>query len=632
MLGKTNAVSASGGGSGDIVQAVNRTGKLIHSGEKVWINKDSLASGEHFEIYYNRPTNVFGEISPDGTLAVVYNKVYEVGANSATEIYTIPASFGSSYLIQEKDNLFLQDSSTYTGFIRLGNDTAWSGSLSRHRYLGNGLAFHYDGTNNFIAKIDIETGEVLYQSEVMNISNGLERCIFINNIIINTVAGRRQAWLVNDTGSSIELTPQNPTNALTSDLYTKGLFTTSDNKYILGQKSSSGRFQIISYSANTFIEYDMASVFPEFMEWANSTNFKYSFDRDSGLLTLASLNSSAYAVFKYENGKFNKQIIELPSDVIITNFECQIGITRDMTRISFMNSYEFPNCYLYISSLTNDERYLLQSNAYYNIGETTLTGKANQDIPSGGTGEVSTVLPIYVPPKQYKVNEDVTGGITFTSSPTIIQGENGNTIFKQTPDVSINLGTDAQNIYGGFGSKDNKTADEFCIRLRMFDTTWSIGNGITMLLSDNNYSQEPKPDGTLLLGYGAFAIQEGLDSPITDEQSLILQFFNNELDYTCFTILSEDKFIQLNEWFSLKYKIVYNADIGQYEYTTTILNDDGDILGTNTMTSSSGAVVDKTTAKILDYNLIGKPLFDVDLSQTGFKLNNEWVWRPVKEV
>lgn len=232
--------------------------------------------------------------------------------------------------------------------------------------------------------------------------------------------------------------------------------------------------------------------------------------------------------------------------------------------------------------------------------------------------------------KQYEVNEDATGGITFTSSPTIIQGENGNTIFKQTPDVSINLGTDAQNIYEGFGSKDNKTADEFCIRLRMFDTTFSVGNGIVMLLSDNNLFQEPRPDGTLLLGYAA--LQEGIDSPIVTEQSLIMRFLNNEMDYTCYTDLPEDKFVTLNEWFILKYKITYNADTSQYEYTTTILNDDGDILGTNTMTSSSGAVVDKTTAKILDYDIVGKPLFDVDLSQTGFKLNNEWVWRPVKEV
>lgn len=637
MLGKTNAINKSvSGGSGDVVQAVNLTGELIHSGEKVWINKDTLINGEYFTININTSSyQFFGMISPIGNLLLIKNYVYEVGVDSATQIYTLPINtYKYGYLLQDGNNLFYQGfaDSSY-GFIRIGSDTSWTSDLKYYRYLGNGLALYQRSSTSFVAKIDIETGAVLYQSAAISIDSK-DYCLFINNVLVNTDQSKAQAWLINDTGSSIEVTQQNPVNVLSDRLYTKCLFTTSDNKYALGQTSSTGGFKIISYdtSENKFTEYDMASAFPEFMEWTNSTNFSYSFDRDSGLLTFASLDSNSYAVFKYENGKFNKLIVKLPSDITVTTFNCAIGITRDLTILSFTHDSVYPNTNCIISSLTNDERYLIQSNAYYNIGETTLTGKANQDIPSGGTGEVSTVLPTYVPPKQYEVNEDASGGITFTSSATIIQGENGNTIFKQTPDVSINLGTDAQNIYEGFGSKENKTADEFCIRLRMFDTTWSIGNGITMLLSDNNYSQEPKPDGTLLLGYSAFATQEGIDSPIESEGAYILRFLNNELDYTCYTDLPEDKFVTLNEWFILKYKITYNADTSQYEYTTTILNDDGDILGTNTMTSSSGAVVDKTTAKILDYNLIGKPLFDVDLSQTGFKLNNEWVWRPVKEI
>ncbi len=395
MLGRTNAVSKSGGGSGgNVIQAVNRTGNLINSGDKVWINKDTLASGEHFEVYYKSPVSVIGEISPDGTLAVVYNKIYEVGSNSATEIYTIPTSYNLGYFIQEENNLFYQDFSSNGGFIRIGNDTTWSESLIRYRYLGNGLAFYYNSSNSFIAKIDIETGKVLYQSETISVGNGTYRCIFINNIFINSISGKKQAWLVTDTGSSIELTAQNPTNSLSSDLYTKGLFTTIDNKYILGRSSSVGSFKIVSYDINTsaFTEYDMASVFPELMEWVNNTSFQYCFDRESGLLTFASTSSNSYAVFKYENGRFNKLVVELPNDITVTNFNCQIGITRDLSRISFINDYEYPNCNLNIASLTNDERYLLQSNAYYNIGETTLTGKANQDIPSGQTGEVSTVL------------------------------------------------------------------------------------------------------------------------------------------------------------------------------------------------------------------------------------------------
>lgn len=47
MLGRTNAVSASGGGSGDVVQAVNNLGlETVPSGTKVMLNKDVSVAGD----------------------------------------------------------------------------------------------------------------------------------------------------------------------------------------------------------------------------------------------------------------------------------------------------------------------------------------------------------------------------------------------------------------------------------------------------------------------------------------------------------------------------------------------------------------------------------------------------------
>ena len=232
--------------------------------------------------------------------------------------------------------------------------------------------------------------------------------------------------------------------------------------------------------------------------------------------------------------------------------------------------------------------------------------------------------------EQYDINEDSVGGITFTNTPTILSNEKGNVIFNQSENCSINLGSEGQNIYESFVGKDNKTADEFQIRLRLFDTTWSVGNGAVILLSDSNlYNQESAPDNSIMLGFGSSHQEDGADAPCDSQTVCIFQFFNGSWRPTVYANLTSDNFIPINEWFKLKYKFIYNTETSKYEITVTALDDNDNILSTYTKYTSYGAVVDKTTAKILDYNVIGKPLADVDLSETGFKLNNEWVWRPV---
>lgn len=646
MLGRTNAMSKSGGGGGgDVVQATNRTGELIHSGEKVWLETSNLKSGSGFQIYYNTNQNNANFITDNNCDYIRYSTgLYFLGNGRANLINNGYNYFPNVWKVYNYGNSCARLQETpykinilYNGDVLIPEYTASSRDFPINTDSLNKI-YIYSYNNKTMVSYDKYTKKTIMYTNTNNLNCDSIKAVIGNKIYSKGGTSVRN-WIaeINENTNSFEKIKDVTITGYSDNIDTSGIL--SDKK-IIGRHIFSDNDGVIMGDFNdngTFTIYAPDDVKGLEEIYYPKENVHVDFYPDSQILTYVKYeNGFECGAYKYiGNNEWKKLNINIPLESpeglyqTATQFGIDLAISIDMKKAVvcyYGNSYYM----LYKYVLEDYQENNIYKYSLENITENTLTGTANLDIPSGQTGEVSTVLPTYVPPKQYEVNEDATGGITFTSSPTIIQGENGNTIFKQTPDVSINLGTDAQNIYEGFGSKDNKTADEFCIRLRMFDTTFSVGNGIVMLLSDNNLFQEPRPDGTLLLGYAA--LQEGIDSPIVTEQSLIMRFLNNEMDYTCYTDLPEDKFVTLNEWFILKYKITYNADTSQYEYTTTILNDDGDILGTNTMTSSSGAVVDKTTAKILDYDIVGKPLFDVDLSQTGFKLNNEWVWRPVKEV
>lgn len=77
MKGRTNVGGGgSGGGDGDIIEAVNKTGSPIFKGQKVWVNKDAAVANDFKTDPHSKPTYHYGYMRSDGKEFHLANYTY----------------------------------------------------------------------------------------------------------------------------------------------------------------------------------------------------------------------------------------------------------------------------------------------------------------------------------------------------------------------------------------------------------------------------------------------------------------------------------------------------------------------------------------------------------------------------
>ena len=413
MLGQTNTFKQSGNsGGGDTIQAVNRTGVSIGKGAKVWVIPQAQQAGDGFTIYRGSDGNT--EFITDNNCNYIrYSSgLYYLG-NGSSELIT--GGF-SSFVSDAIYNYGGSSASVTTGNYRI--NILFNGEVIVPDYVASRADFIIPSSNQTkiywgstssrnIYSYDKETDKFIEYTNQDNLGFASDSCFFIKDSILYCT-GLSYRWYAKlDESSSCFTKLGDLTISGHNQIAPLGL--TSDGKIIgIYARNSNTTFgvlfaELISESELKIYTSEEASQLAECYYGVSNIYARYF--PDSQILTYvkcretSSLNDFIYGVFKYNaDGKWQKLNVVLPAEVpenlgySATQYCKYLAVSTDMSRCIVGYWVSSSSQVLYRYQLENFDGNNLYQYRREIITENCLTGKANQDILSGESGEVSTVL------------------------------------------------------------------------------------------------------------------------------------------------------------------------------------------------------------------------------------------------
>lgn len=392
MKGLTNAISQSGGGGGgDTISAVNRTNAIIREGDKVWINKDSVIPNSKYE-WTRFSSNV--QAVADALVQIGYcsgGYLYKLSDTEATGLSSTTSQFINTFAYQEDGAVSFVGSRG--GIYTLTTDELLKniyGSITSANLFQNG----YASRKETVYKLDMVNGGVIKQWSTPQAYGSC--CLVYNNIAYGANSSLTLVvWKLAEDGSSTKetykhgISPSAYVFGYTSDM--KLAFATSGNNSNFTAMNGKIIYKITENGDKLlFTAMTSAELPTKLQAIISSCNMTY--NPKTGILAAA--NASEYLLYKYENGSLTEFAVDLGIDDLIDSGYTIVSVpmlSEDSGRAAIL---------LHGSSRYRPYTCLLQKTSEYNLVAyksymttvDTLTGKANQDIPSGGTGEVTTIL------------------------------------------------------------------------------------------------------------------------------------------------------------------------------------------------------------------------------------------------
>lgn len=642
MLGKTNAINKSvSGGSGDVVQAVNLTGNLINTGDKVWVNYDTQMAGSCYNIEGYASNNVNsspGVLSPNGTLVWRRGSLFAVGSDGVSRIGDFQATCDRIYYMGEH-SLFISNNRC---------DDVAQYTNSHTPIIGSNDLF-YQSTSQ-IHQLNLADGSIIKTWNSDNISGFSDEIVKIGNYIyrLNT-ADFRRLELQDDL--SIKISYYNYENGYSYSLYPFGV--TSDGQYIISATSRSfsnntkdNYLRIIKVVDDNHLKVLTQAEMPADLQKYYATSGLFVFNPYTDILTAAVYNGNEYDIMKYNSGLWQKLTVDLGISEENMPIRGAITLSDNLSRACVAYG-STPNWYAYIVNLVDYSGYVINKYSDYNINSNTITGFANADIANFATGEISTALKAHVSypepepepsTEQYEINQDTQGGIVFVGDLQTVAGPYGNTVAQITDTTRLTLGNDGANIFAGMFA-DTQTADCFRIKFKMPRKGISSG-GTWFALSDSlSQNVENPTDGCVRFGFTASWDEQNseIDSQVV---SFVMERYSSEQGWETLTEVIMPDF-KLNTWYDVMYyygkyadwEIEENGNSG-YRLFINVYNEGGELIGREIYDNYPNGSIVSTENVQIGYPIYATSYFyiDVDLSQTGFQLLDSWVWRPVKEI
>ena len=629
MQGNTNAVIGKGGGSGATVTAINKTGSTITTGQKVWLNENAQMADSSYKF---AGVNEQNYLSRSGNFAYANGKTYSITNESATSVGSISAGSG--------EITYMADNSVFANYGRVDGVSQYSLPITNYHF-GDDY-FGFDGKFN---KINMTDGSVIQswtlgsgatytvQSETCKVGNYFYRLSHNSTYSIKVT--------LNDDGTATGVR-YNFSYVDTNSRYPIGV--TVDNKYIIADSvssnlGSSGYLRIIEViDEDNFKELPQSEMPTELQKYFSTAKGYFVFNPYTGILTAVDSTSIDYVVMKYENGEWKTIPVTLALPEDITSFTSGLVVSDDLSRasISYKATQYGSYAYSHIHNLTTTQGYAAVPYRFYNVTENTITGYAGNDteadgevivgigsVPSvdnGGTGG-GNYDPTTPPLEEVTFNDSYIDTDKIVSVGRVFNTDKGEPTSVDLANLTENSGF-TQYSNSLFNSEDKSLANEFYLRFHLSDRVGDefMKNQFVYLFGHNTAS-----DGG-----------NWWDETDRSDQFSIVFGFDSEWVYK--TVGVNTGFVDENGWHSPNTRVDIGGEL-QFGWNTIKMYYNNDIqswvlgFGDNFSMEYSIPELPKVCKPYNIISLVENAGYGdncVDLAETGFKLNGEWVWRAVK--
>lgn len=616
--GATPPTGGASGGSGATVTAINKMGATIFTGQKVWLNENQQTAGSSYEFAETGYTIYYGGvISRSGNFGWRNNKLYSIGADTATFVNDFTAKMdivkygedGSTFIMSNYTTRRIDEKAQYTiDYCYIGDD-------------------YFMNSQNKVVRVNITDGSII--EELNTVNSPYNQVFEINGVFYNT-AGYKFVYN-GSTYEQIKITSNTST-------YLCPVGVTIDNKYVICSdtknfaSSSVAKLRIVEMVDEDNIKLLTQSEMPVELQEFYATPCNIVFNPYTGILTVTGYITSSYAVMKYENGTWTPIPVDLGLDDLTT---CGVlTLSDDLTRACY--GYNNGTQYWIIANLTSTSGYAAVPYRFYNVNENTITGYAGNDtepdnevvvgiasvpvVDNGGTGG-GNYEPTTPPLEEAVLDENY-----IDVSKVASVGRVFNTDRNEPTAVDLaNLTEDSgftQYSNSLFGSEDKSLADEFFIRFHFSDR---VGNKFMKSQFVYLFGHNTASDGG-----------NWWDEKDRSSQFAIPFGFDSEWIYKIVGV--NTGFVDENGWHSPNTRVDIGGELS-FGWNTVKMYYNNDIqmwclaFGDNYTNEYPIPELPKVCEP---YNLntfienSGEGDNCVDLAETGFKLNGEWVWRAVK--
>jgi hypothetical protein len=613
---------------GEQVTAINKTGAMITSGSKVWLNENQQTQGSSYSIENSATSTPYyasGVLSRTGQWAWRKGGLFSIGADSAIKVsdfssYAVCVKYGAD------GSVFLMgDNSSTMRSYRVDE-------IAQYTYNGRFLGEDYfinSSDNSTIVQVNLSDGTVI--KTLGKPSSYTPACMFkINDCFYALSTSSAIVTKYKYNGESFE---QSSISSNSVGMYP--IDVTTDKRYVIGAMSPN----YSNYSSGTqlrileVIDEDnlhmltQAEMPADLQEYYSAEGF-FTFNPYTGILTAVKRNSTDYVVMKYENGYWTK----LPIDLGVSEpLKGSLTLSDDLTRCSIAYG-STGSWYAYIINLETTSGYSAVPYRFYNVNENTITGYAGNDTEPDmevivGVGSVPSVNnggsyePTTPPLEEAVLDSNYIDTNKVLSVGRVFQNEFNIPTAMDYATLSEDSGAIVYSD-GSFNSEDKLVADEFVMKFYFSDR---VGNEFMKSQFVYLFGHNTASDGG-----------NWWDETDRSNQFSIAFGFDSEWNYRTFGV--NVGFLDENGLHSPNTKVDIGGEL-PFGWNTIKMYYNNDIqmwclaFGDNYANEYSIPELPKVCKP---YNLnafienAGYGDNCIDLAETGFKLNGEWVWRAVK--
>jgi hypothetical protein len=402
MLGKTNAcVGGSGGGSGETIEVLNKTGAVINQGDKVWINKNTQTtdisyvldntSGSWGGVGFINQTGLIG-YSGGGKYSLSDTGKSYIGPQS-NEPYTLYYTDTGNMYYNTRDNAFGNGN-----FITPTHETARTMSVLKNC---KGYTGYLSLGKGSITKYNTNTQQVEQTWSITNIDANATFALIAHNRFYFQYASNRYLRYIEfyDDGTVSSSYVSVPYVSVPSGCFGN----TIDEKYFFYTNAAgneafenAGALSILEVSKDTGeVKNVTNSVMPQALaKYTSSYAGCYTFNPKNGVLTACKPGTKTYNILKYENEVWAELPISLNLEEDETFYSgsnykgSAITLSEDLSRACVRT-----NKGVKVFNLTRNTGYTAVPYIETLVDEQTITGTALNTVLPDEKLEVTTLLP-----------------------------------------------------------------------------------------------------------------------------------------------------------------------------------------------------------------------------------------------